>query len=376
VAIEEEVHGFRRIVPLTIERAVTGPAVADAPDVDDRGWDPDPSGASYTLADVHGPVVGLTEGTDVRVKLKRVRIEDTAELFLVSKDTGTVTIAAPSGGGPVPANGIFTLHGVSGATGGTANKFVVVEVRLGSTTGPLMMEFGVRVFQRILLDVLPHLVTINGTACNTDHFDVEDLATGVNAIWRPCGIQFRFLPTTGQDVTMTGYVTAGEITYNDTNAAVGSVAAQYWNEFWQLRQQKRGANQINVYFAGQFTNVGNAAHPHALNAMTWDKVNDPTNHGIVMKDGADANDLAHELGHFLSLPHADDKTQNDHSREDMWVCRQLMYAFRPFAAQVGWREELGYGHQQRGALITLRNRAQFNRDAEWYDARTRARNAF
>jgi hypothetical protein len=95
-----------------------------------------------------------------------------------------------------------------------------------------------------------------------------------------------------------------------------------------------------------------------------------------MKDGANGNDLAHEFGHFLSLPHADEAVLGTSSREEMWVLRQLMYSFRPFVAAVGYREELGYGHQQRGALITLRNRAQFNRDAEWVDARTRARNAF
>src|SRR5882762_9316292 len=114
VPIVEEIHGFRRIAPLALERAVTGHTVADAPEVDDRGWEPDPTSQSYTRADVHGPVVGLCVGEhmDARVKIKRVRLEPTAELYLVSKDTGTVTIAAPAGGGPLPADGIFTLHGV------------------------------------------------------------------------------------------------------------------------------------------------------------------------------------------------------------------------------------------------------------------------
>src|SRR3954467_9365945 len=100
VPIAEEVHGFRRIAPLALERAVAGHTVADAPEVDDRGWDPDPTGQSYTRADVHGPVVGVSVGTnlDSRVKIKRVRLEPTAELYLVSKDTAIVTIAAPAAG--------------------------------------------------------------------------------------------------------------------------------------------------------------------------------------------------------------------------------------------------------------------------------------
>ncbi|HEV8607056.1 MAG TPA: hypothetical protein VGQ99_17075 [Tepidisphaeraceae bacterium] len=372
--IVEPIHTTRRIVPLTIERAVTGPTVLDAPDVDDRGWDVDPTGVSYTRADVHGPVVGLTAETDVRVKLKRVRLEAAAEIFLVSKDETTVTIAAPATGGPVPADGIFTLHGVSGGSG---NKFAVVEVRLGSTTGPLMMEFGVRVFQQIRVAVRPHLVTINGTACTTTQADITRQEREVNAIWRPCGVRFNFGTATGHNVVRTGYVTAGEITYNSSGAAVGGVAANYWTEFWDVRGQDRAANTINLYYAHEFTNVAGAAgHTHDLNAMTWDRALDATRHGVIMKDGANGNDLAHEFGHFLSLPHADEAVLGTSSREEMWVLRQLMYSFRPFVAAVGYREELGYGHQQRGALITLRNRAQFNRDAEWVDARTRARNAF
>jgi hypothetical protein len=329
---------------------------------------------SYTRADVHGPVVGLTAETDVRVKLKRVRLEAAAEIYLVSKDDTTVTISAPVGGGPVPADGIFTLHGVSGGTG---NKFAVVEVRLGSTTGPLMMEFGVRVFQQIRVTVRPHLVTINGTACTTTQADLNRQEIEVNAIWRPCGVRFNFGTATGHAVTRTGFFNAGEITYNDTGAAVGAVPANYWTEFWDVRGQDRAANTLNLYYVHEFTNVGAAAgHQHDLNAMTWDRDLDATRHGVIMKDGANGNDLAHEFGHFLSLPHSDESTPGNHSREDMWCCRQLMFSFRPFAAAFNYREELGYGHRQRGALITLRNRPQFNRDAEWVDARTRARNAF
>jgi len=374
VAIAEPVHGFRRIAALALERAVTGHTVADAPEVDDRGWDPDPSGASYTRADVHGPVVGLSVGTDARVKIKRVKLEAAAPLYVVSKDTTIVSITAPAAGDPVPADDIITLHGESGGSG---NTFAVVEVRLGSTTGPLLMEFGVRVFEVIRVDVRPHLVTINGTACTTTQADITALATAVNAIWRPCGVRFRFGATAGHAVARAGFFNAGQITYNDTGAAVGAVPANYWTEFWDVRGQDRAANTINLYFVHQFTNVGRAAgHQHDLNAMTWDRSNDATRHGVIMKDGANGNDLAHEFGHFLSLPHTDEDPIGTNSREDMWVCRELMFSFRPYAASVGYREEVGYGHQQRGALITMRNRPQFNRDAEWFDARTRARNAF
>ena len=373
--IVEPVHTFRRIVPLTLERAVTGPEVGDAPEVDDRGWDPDPTSQSYTRADVHGPVVGVSVGRnlDSRVRIRRVRLEPTAELYLVSKDTGTVTIVAPAGGGPIPADGIFTLHGVSGGTG---NTFAVVEVRLGSTTGPLLMEFGVRVFEVIRVAVLPHLVTINGTACTTTAANVTTLENQVNAIWRACGVRFNFRAV-GAASTVTGYTTAGEVTYNPTNAAVGGMTANNWTELTGVTALNRAADAINLYFVHQFTDISAAApNNHLVNAFTWDKVAFATGHGVVMKDGANGNDLAHEFGHFLSLPHADEDPPGTHSREDMWCCRQLMFSFRPYVAAAGYREEVGYGHRQRGALITLRNRPQYNKDGEWVEARTRARNPF
>jgi len=358
-------------------RAVTGAPQWDAPDVDDRGWLPDPA-ASYTIADVHGPVVGLPEGVDVRVKVDRRRLEATAPLQVVSKDASIFTVTTPAAGAALPADDIFVLHGVSA---GSADAFAVGEIRLGTATGPLLLEFGVRVLKNIRLRVRPHLCTINGTACATGQADVDSLERVVNRIWRPCGVSFNFESCTGHNVSRTGYVRAGEITYNDSSSPVtipaGTVAANYWNEFADVRAQGRNANAINLYFVGQFTNVGvPAANQHDLNAMTWDKTLSPTRHGVVMKDGADGNDLAHEFGHFLSLPHSDEPTPGNHSREDMYVLRQLMYSFRPFVPAVGYRAELGYGHRQRGALITLRNKAQFNRDAEWFDARRRARNPF
>ena len=80
------------------------------------------------------------------------------------------------------------------------------------------------------------------------------------------------------------------------------------------------ANQL------RFSPVGAAAgHQHDLNAMTWDRDLDAARHGVIMKDGANGNDLAHEFGHFLSLPHSDESTPGNHSREDMWCCRQLMF---------------------------------------------------
>jgi hypothetical protein len=95
--------------------------------------------------------------------------------------------------------------------------------------------------------------------------------------------------------------------------------------------------------------------------------------GIVMTDGADANDLAHELGHYLSLSHSDEPAAGagGRSRNDIQVLRRLMYRYNPHGRS-GYRSNVGYGSGARGALITMRDKPKHFRDDEWFEARRRA----
>ena len=397
MAFSEEVYKFRRIVLVRLERATSGNPAWDAPDIDDRGWQPDPASSSYVAADVHGPTVGLPQDAEIRVKLVRVRLDAAAALYVVSRDTSTATIMNPASRTPLAADGEITIKG---GTGRWVDKFAVVGVHYGSETGPLIFEFGVRVFRVKRLDIKPYRVIVRGrtgpgtslTAVppTTTAAQIASLRRVANRIWRPAGIWFGLDPVTTFTITLD---VAGEINYNSgtsggaNNTVNGTaIASGDHGEFWQIRNTASGgqhtARKINVYWVHQFTDVDVApANQHNLRAMTWDKRLDAATHGIVMKDGADGNDLAHELGHFLSLftrrlLHADQDRGTRHSLHDVQVLQRLMYSFNPYVSRRSYRRNIGYGANQRGALLTMRNKSQYNRDAEWYEARRRARSPF
>jgi hypothetical protein len=220
--------------------------------------------------------------------------------------------------------------------------------------------------------------------------NIATLRRVANRIWRPAGVFFTLDPVTSFTITLD---VAGEINYNSgtsggpNNTVNGTaIATGDHTEFWNLRSTAAGgrhaANKINVYWVHQFTDVDVApANQHNLRAMTWDKGLDASTHGIVMKDGADGNDLAHEIGHFLSLftnrlLHADQDRGTTHSLHDVQVLKRLMYSFNPYTSRRSYRRNLGYGNNQRGSVISMRNKPQYSRDAEWYEARVRARNPF
>jgi len=380
----EEVYKWRRVVLVRLVRAVSGAPVADAPDIDDRGWVHDPASGT-TPAAVHGPVFGMPQNADTRVKLERVRLDPPPggpQLFLTNRVPAESSIAAvttPASGTALAADGIITVHSGGGSW---SNRLVIIDVRVGSDSGPVIFEFGVRVFAMIRLDVQPHIVRINGTLCATNQARIDTLRDVVNRVWRPVGLRFNFKPVAGHTVTRTGCITAGEVTTNNSSAPVpnplgGTLAANDWTEFNNILLQDRVASHINIHWVVRFTNLGVAApNQHNTNAATYDRVAWPAGCGIIMNDTADGNDLAHEIGHFLSLNHPDENAAGASVIEHVDMLRRLMYSFRPFAANAAYRANVGYGANQRGALVTMRNRSQDRRDNDWNDSRTRARNPY
>jgi hypothetical protein len=107
--------------------------------------------------------------------------------------------------------------------------------------------------------------------------------------------------------------------------------------------------------------------------------------GIALVDAADGNDFAHELGHFLDLDdHVDDLGANNF-RFDIWARRCLMFRFNPYAdvtvvtpnhpvAEPAFRNDVGYGAQLRGALISVKDRVGDTRDGELARSRRRSLN--
>ena len=81
-----------------------------------------------------------------------------------------------------------------------------------------------------------------------------------------------------------------------------------------------------------------------------------------------ANDLAHEIGHFLRLPHTESK-EPPNEREDLWSRRRLMHNFNTLPSMGVIRDAVGYGTNatgsvRRGCFVTMKDLSQLNSDGE------------
>jgi len=384
MTIAKSVHRYTTIVPVRFARAVTGAPILDAPDVDDRGF-LFGGNSGLTRSPARGAMVGIAVGDTVRVRVLRKDIEPGADLYVTTSDASVVAITNPAGGGQVPANGIISIRGVQDVSG----RPVKIEVRFGAVDGPIIGELEPHVFSVRNVNVLVHLVTIDGVATTQTAAGLVNLFRQVNAIWRPAGINFVYNQANTVTETIVGtqfrrrdgtmaalpgplgpagtYATAGTVT---TNIAGGN-----WQEFSTLLQIYPDANSVNVYWVH--------AAPE-FSGLTYDNdIARPNGYGIAMTDlqpawaASFASVTAHELGHFLNLDrHAsEDASGNSNRTEDMWVYRRLMCSPWP-PANPAWRHNTGYGAGVRGGQISLKNLVADPNDSETVRARRRARNPY
>lgn len=393
------------IVPIRFTRAVTGAAVADAPDVDDRGFTmgtrPGGWGAAWSNVDTRGAMVGITKGDTVRIRVLREDIDNDAVLYVTSTDTAVVEVVSPAGGGPIPADGIFRIRGVRDFK----NRPVQVQVRLGAADGPVLGDLEPHIFRLRKVKIRAHLVTINGVSTNRSKESLENLFEDVNKIWRPCGIQFVYnknhtkreeirrkpLPPGGSEYKRRNgtwrslpnplgpngnYATAGTVTTD--------LANNHWEEFSTLLQIHPLSTAINVYCV------------HDANewiGLTYDNgIARPNGYGEVIRDNANTSTLAHELGHSLNIDgHSDQDAGGNNVRWDMWCRRCLMFSTSPLfwvrpADGVALdrngnparahRLDVGYGNNVKGALITVKNFAADPQDNQLAIARRHALNPY
>lgn len=384
MTIAKSAHRYTTIVPVRFARAVNGAPVLDAPDVDDRGF---LFGAysGLTQSTARGAMVGIAVGDTVRIRVLREDIDPGATLFITTSDNSVVSITNPAGGGQIPANGIVSIRGVQDVNG----RPVKIEVRFGAIDGPIIGELEPHVFSIRNVNVLVHLVTIDGVATTQTAAGLVNPFQQVNAIWRPAGINFIY--NVGNTVTETivgnqyrrrdgtmrtlpgplgpagTYATAGTVT---TNLAGGN-----FREFSTLLQIHPGANVVNIYWVHNATEFEGATFDN--------EVARPTGYGIVMTDptpawtASFAAVIAHELGHFLNLDnHADENASGTSTRtDDMWVYRRLMCGPWP-PANPAWRHDTGYGGGVRGGQISLKNLTRDPNDNETIRSRRRARNPY
>ena len=359
MAINVKVRNQKQIiVPIRFTRAVTGGPVADAPDVDDRGFDPGTRPATWGHAPYRGAMVGITQGDTVRIKVLREDIDAGAPLAVTSTAPNIASVEDPPAGGLLGADGIFKIKGVVDVV----STPVKIQVRLGSATGPVLGELEPHIFQLKSLRVRVHLVTINGVATARTAASLVPVFQEINRIWRPVGIEFEYDPALTVPEAINGLAVAGQMT---TALAAGSFA-----EFSSIINLNPDPNRINIYCVQAANEVF---------GLTFDNTHArPTGYGIVITDNSVPNSNAHELCHYLDNPeHSTENAARVGVRQDFWVRRRLLSTPNPYPVSApAFRNDVGYGAQTRGAQISIKDLAGDPWDGEQNRARVRSRNPF
>lgn len=387
------------VVPLRFTRAVTGKPHRDAPDIDDRAWPANrPDG--YATTEARGPLFGITKDDVVRLKVEREDLDASAPLYATVSESSEpqIEVTQPAGGGPIGADGIFYVKGVGDTTAGQT-----LQIRLGSATGPILAEAEPHCFELRTLLVTPHIVAIHSAATAaagagtvpTDQAELDRIFTIARAIWRPAGIHLSVAAAVRHDVVSAPYddrcfrQTAAGSARLDRVTSLGYVANRLNMYFvWALEGFlglgiRREVITDNFAAAGPALNLSNPAciismwtsfvtnggggTPVTFNDFDRGYTGAPLDHAV-------GNDVAHEIGHFLSLTHAGNV--NNNGRTDTYSRRQLMSPTNLLVSGVGERvTNVGYGitnsRGHRGCLITVKNHPQQPEDGEVKKARDR-----
>lgn len=372
-----QVWGGERIYMVGFGRAKTGAAHMDFPDPDDIGFTDD----AHTSE--HGPIVNaITRAAGTQVRFHRMEISTSARLYLVSTDPVLVRITHPAHGllGNVRSQN-FTF--VTGPNPGRA----AIEVRYKWPDGPVIGRLYVQVHERINIRLRLHLVTdvagnhhgavFLGGAANTlaaRHTAMRRLFNGVNHIWVPYGIFFESEAAFFDKVWDAAAL--GTAVYPPPNENLHRAGAL---------DADRSATRVNVYFVPDFADASTVAFARSVHRARLLGLSFPvgapaatqhlSNQVFVRTNGAaPASALAHELGHYLDLcaidgaapwafhSAADQKVaSNDQKiRDDSVTRRRLLYPYisLPAMATKAWRNNVGYGNQITGAMVSSRQLAQ------------------
>jgi hypothetical protein len=391
-------NNFQIIVPVRVDRAVRGAPQLDAPDVDDRGW-VNNRAAGLNVDDARGSLFGTTVGDVIRLKVVREDLDAGVPLF-VSVTGNQVAIAQPAGGGPLPADGIFSVRSVADTATGSK-----IQVHLGVAGGPVICEADAHAFTPSTLKITPHVCTIHSAAQGEgkgvpptvggnvlDDAQIATIFRIVEAIWRPAGVQFAIAAPQQE-------VYAGFLADDFASQNRGGVSEE--NIVISRRQAARRCNIYFIRFMDQSLGVGVNADTRAGERLTRSGIiigvegSSANNQGggITRRSSAGAdlvheigNDVAHEIGHFLTLNHADNVNAvaaTPNGRTDTYNRRFLMHpinllptAVNPLTANSVPRfDDIGYGvvggRGHRGCLITLKDHPSHTSDGEVVAARRR-----
>ncbi|WP_395852225.1 hypothetical protein [Cystobacter fuscus] len=354
--VQLDVYKERRLVLVGFERAKTGTPSAQHPEIDVRG----------TISPEFAHISSVMQGDTIKVRMRRYQIDDAAKLYVTSADSSVIKVKTPASGEvPTGNTADVELEGVSGGN----PKETKLEVRFGTMDGPIIHQLILRCFTRLTVIITPHIVTIKQTGSmgpgSTSTASVTDIMRIVSEIWRPHGITFRVQPVKNETISL---ATAGVV--NNT---------PYPGEVLTVLGANSVPNTINVYFVRQLGVAGVLGYGFSRSYVT---ANSYPNPGIVLADVAAGwvhdtewagNDLAHEIGHFFGLWHVDLKNGEANVRQDYLSRRMLMHNYNLEFPMGDWRDDVDYGQNlgraRRGALVTYKDLAAVQADAECTTAR-------
>jgi hypothetical protein len=358
------------VVPIRFVRAVTGPAVPDAPDVDGRGFSMGTRPGTWGSTDVRGAMVSIQEGDTVRVRVLREDIDAGAPLFVISSDPSIAEIVGPAG--PIAGDGIFQIRGVKDLR----HVPVKIQVRLGAADGPVLGELEPHVFQPRPLRVRAHLITINGISTVHTAADLVDFFDKVNVFWRAAGIQFLYNPAETRLGSIRGFKVAGQVT--SSGPLDQAEFSRIVNLVDPATGDKPDPNAINIYFV-RFSNafIGgtldhDAPRPDGFGIIFADRFTGPADPGVIIT--GEPPSLAHELGHYLDSDDHAGEFREGVNAEDIFSERRLMFTFSNLGPRAAYRNDVGYGAGNPGALISVKELSGDRTDGEIARNRFRALN--
>lgn len=368
------------IVPLRFTRAGVGAPREDSPDIDHRAWQIlRPTSYQAPAVAPRGGFFAILQGETVRVKISREHLDSGAALYLTKRDpSGTILeIVEPAAGRPIAATGMVRVRGAAATP--TPGQGSVLEVRLGAADGPILSECEVRVMSPANVAVQPYILVVNANASpgRTAHVPAvsQDVYDMTAAIWKHAGVNLQIAAPITADVWNSPH--ADSIVF--WGNAAGRIA-------WAVNGHYT-ASRINVYFVRYSQELiqsdGSSFAPLGIGlnriAMTGASM---TNPGIMIavdgirfaggggtwtrpSTGADhtqelANDMAHEIGHFLTLSHFG--AVNGPGRDDSYARRNLMHPNNLLPDRASGnnirRNDCGYGTSggsgHRGCMLTMK----------------------
>lgn len=404
MAIVKTVHKWERVVPVRFARAphptdptiVSGTYDANAPEPDDRGFLPHSSGGAVLPIGLDEAVAAAAR-PESRVRLIRMDMENTGQLFVTSENAAIFEVTQPAANAVLPSTKEMMIK-LRALTAGTTH----LQVRFGSIGGPIIHQMQIVVNPIILVRVVAHVPTINGAAFidpstispanpggtaftaqgTRSDASIRAMVDGANLIYFPYGIRLNLDAVVNR---------AGVI------ALTNQGMVDDLTEFNQLTALNRVANAVNAYFVPQIANptaAGNANTPINLVAgVATSARTSRRTYGLFVADWAtNFQVVAHETGHLFNLvndptnqfTHINTRTDpaspgtGNPVRFDTISRRRLMWSFTNFFGgappvprghDLAIRDDVGYGNDTPGGMLTIKQLNNDTTDLEMAEVR-------